>query len=71
MYKYKISFTIEESITPDEIDTLRKQNRNFLTQGFFSKDENVARIAVYNKALNKLRNSPENVNYKISRMEDE
>lgn len=71
MYKYKLVFTIEESMSLEEIDTLRKQNRNFLTHGFFSKDENVARIAAYNKALNLLRTKPEMVNYESIKMEDE
>ena len=54
MKKFKVTFEVEIDISPSEIDSIRKQNRSFLTHGFFSKDANLAKIAAYNKAVDKI-----------------
>jgi len=64
MKKFKVVFEVEVDITPAEIDAIRKDNRAFLTHGFFAKDENVAKIAAYNKAVDRITKGQE-VNYEI------
>jgi len=54
MKKYKVSFFVEVDMSPSEVDLIRKENRAFLTHGFFAKDENVEKIAAYNKAIEKI-----------------
>ncbi len=54
MKKFKVTFEVEIDISPLEVDTIRKENRSFLTHGFFAKDANVAKIAAYNKAVDKI-----------------
>jgi hypothetical protein len=54
MKKFKVTFEVEIEISPQEIDTIRKENRSFLTHGFFAKDANIAKIAAYNKAVDRI-----------------
>jgi hypothetical protein len=54
MKKFKIVFEVEIDISAAEVDHTRKENRSFLTHGFFSKDLNVAKIVAYNKAIEKI-----------------
>lgn len=54
MKKFKVTFEVEIDVSPLEIDTTRKENRSFLTHGFFAKDLNVAKIVAYNKALDRI-----------------
>ncbi len=64
MKKFKVIFEVEIDISPSEVDTIRKENRSFLTHGFFAKDANVAKIAAYNKAVDRITKGEE-VNYEI------
>lgn len=64
MKKFKVTFEVEIDISPSEIDSIRKENRSFLTHGFFAKDANVAKIAAYNKAVDKITKG-DVVNYNI------
>jgi hypothetical protein len=54
MKKFKVTFELEIDVTNAEVDLIRKENRSFLTHGFFAKDENIAKIAAYNKAVEKI-----------------
>lgn len=54
MKKFKVTFEVEIDISNIEVDTIRKENRSFLTHGFFAKDTNIAKIAAYNKAVEKI-----------------
>jgi len=54
MKKFKVTFEVEIDVSSLEVDTTRKENRSFLTHGFFSKDLNVAKIVAYNKALERI-----------------
>ncbi len=54
MKKFKVTFEVEIDISPMEVDRIRKENRSFLTHGFFAKDANVAKIAAYNKAVERI-----------------
>lgn len=64
MKKFKVTFEVEIDITPAEIDQIRKENRSFLTHGFFAKDDNVAKIAAYNKAVQRITKGEE-IHYDI------
>ena len=64
MNKFKITFEVEINISPSEVDNIRKENRSFLTHGFFAKDQNVAKIAAYNKAIKTILEG-EATNYNI------
>jgi len=54
MAKYKVTFKVEIDISTPEVDSIRKENRSFLTHGFFAKDGNIAKIAAYNKAVERI-----------------
>jgi hypothetical protein len=54
MKKFKVTFEVEIDISNIEVDAIRKENRSFLTHGFFAKDANVAKIAAYNKAVDRI-----------------
>jgi hypothetical protein len=64
MNKFKVTFEVEIDISAHEIDKIRKENRSFLTHGFFAKDLNVAKIAAYNRAVERITKGEE-VNYDI------
>lgn len=65
MKKFKITFEIEIDISNTEVDLIRKENRSFLSRGFFAKDENIAKIAAYNKAVDRIVKGEE-VHYDIT-----
>jgi hypothetical protein len=54
MEKFKIVFEVEIDISDAEIDHTRRENRSFLTHGFFAKNLNVAKIIAYNRAIEKI-----------------
>ena len=64
MNKFKIVFEVEIDISANEVNLIRKENRSFLTHGFFAKDLNVAKIAAYNRAVERITKGEE-VNYEI------
>jgi hypothetical protein len=65
MKKFKVTFEVEIDISNIEVDTIRKENRSFLTHGFFAKDQNIAKIAAYNKALERIIKG-DVINYNIT-----
>lgn len=57
---YKINFETQVTVTAEEIELIRKQNRNFLSQGFFAVDNNIGQAIAYNKALEQVvKQNPE------------
>ncbi len=58
---YEVTFKAKVKITTQEIDKVRKENRNFLTNGYFNKDKRIAKILAYDKAMNIIKTEDESV----------
>ncbi len=68
---YEITFKVKVSVNYKDVDSVRKENRNFLNNGFFKKDHRIARVLAYDKAIEAIKNENESLmTYEIKTMED-
>ena len=68
---YEITFKVNVSISSIDIDKIRKENRNFLTNGFFKKDYRIARVLAYDKAVEVIKIENESMyDYEIKTLGD-
>ena len=68
---YEITFKVKINVNYKEVDDVRKENRNFLSNGFFKKDHRIAKVIAYDKAIEAVKNENESLmSYEIKTVED-
>jgi len=69
---YEITFKGKVEVTTKDVDTVRKENRNFLTSDYFRKDKMIAKIIAYNTILEAVKKGDDTlVSYDIKLIQGE
>jgi len=46
---FEVNFSIQVEVNDEDLTATRKENRNFLSSGYFTKNENLAQVIAFNR----------------------